>query len=125
MFGNKVPVQTPSLANQAAQAAEQAIQATQRASNHALDGLSGSVQDLRQQAEPMLQRVSDQASMLAQRGVDSLRDTTQQLRDRATEATDNTANYIKDEPFKSILIAAATGAALMGLLTLLSRSRRP
>jgi len=30
---------------------------------------------------------------------------------------------VKDEPIKAMLIAAATGALLMGLITLLSRSR--
>ena len=34
-------------------------------------------------------------------------------------ASDLTVNYIKDEPVKSILIAAATGAALMGLVSLM------
>ena len=123
MFGNKTPDPTPSLVNQAAQSAEHAIQATQRATNQALDKLEDSVQDLRQQAEPLLQRVSEQTSAMAQRGMNSVRDTGQQIRDRAHQATDNTANYIKDEPFKSILIAAATGAALMALVSLLSRSR--
>jgi hypothetical protein len=31
--------------------------------------------------------------------------------------------YIKDEPVKAMLIAAATGAALMALVGLVSRSR--
>ena len=63
-----------------------------------------------------------QASALAQRGVDSVRDTAQQLRERALRASDGTVNYIRDEPVKSMLIAAATGAGLMALLSLLTRS---
>jgi ElaB/YqjD/DUF883 family membrane-anchored ribosome-binding protein len=39
-------------------------------------------------------------------------------------ATDSTVNYIKDEPLKAMLIAAATGAALMALMALLNRSRQ-
>jgi hypothetical protein len=31
--------------------------------------------------------------------------------------------YIRDEPVKAMLIAAATGAALMALINLVSRSR--
>jgi ElaB/YqjD/DUF883 family membrane-anchored ribosome-binding protein len=34
-----------------------------------------------------------------------------------------TVAYVKDEPIKAMLIAAATGALLMGLITLISRSR--
>ena len=59
------------LADQAAQSAELAIKSTQRATNDALESLSGTVQDIRKQASPMLNRASEQASALVQRGVDS------------------------------------------------------
>jgi ElaB/YqjD/DUF883 family membrane-anchored ribosome-binding protein len=78
---------------------------------------------LQHQAAPLLGRATDQVSALAQRGVDSVRDTSHQLRVKAAHASDNTMHYIKDEPVKSILIAAATGAALMALVSLISRSR--
>ena len=39
-------------------------------------------------------------------------------------AQDTTVGYIKDEPVKSMLIAAATGAALMALVSMMSRSGR-
>ena len=44
-------------------------------------------------------------------------------RDRAAKVSDNTVGYIKDEPMKSMLIAAATGAALMALVSLVTRNR--
>lgn len=47
-----------------------------------------------------------------------------QFVDGAARATDSTVSYIKDEPVKAMLIAAATGAALAALMSLLSRSRR-
>ncbi len=81
------------------------------------------MQDLRQQAAPLLNRGAEQAGALAQRSVDAVRDGTQQLRDKALRASDSTINYIKDEPVKAMLIAAATGAALMALLSLMSGSR--
>lgn len=109
------------LADQAAQSAELAIKSTQRATNDALESLSGTVQDIRKQASPMLNRASEQASALVQRGVDSVRDTSQHLRESVHHASDNTVNYIKEEPIKSILIAAATGAAIMALISLMSR----
>jgi hypothetical protein len=46
------------------------------------------------------------------------------LRDKALRASDNTVGYIKDEPVKAMLIAAATGAALMALVSLITRSHR-
>lgn len=120
----KLAEQTNNLADQAAMSADSAIKSTQRVTNEALDSLAGSVQDLRQQAAPLLERATTQASALAQRSVDTVRDTAQQLRERALRASDSTVNYIKDEPVKAMLIAAATGAGLMALLSLLTRSSR-
>ena len=59
---------------------------------------------------------------LAQRGVNGVRATSQHLREKTRDAADGTVQYIKDEPVKAMLIAAATGAALMALVSLISRS---
>jgi ElaB/YqjD/DUF883 family membrane-anchored ribosome-binding protein len=105
------------LAGQAALAADQAIRSTQHVANLALDGLAGSVQDLRQQVAPLLNRATEQASVLAQRGVDAVRDGSRQVRDQALRASDGTLHYVREEPVKSMLIAAVVGAALMALLS--------
>lgn len=125
MITNKPYEQSNGLVDQAAASADHAIRSTQRVANQALDSLSGSVQDMRSQAAPMLNRTSDQIGALAQRGVDAVRDSSQQLRDKALRASDSAVGYVKDEPVKAMLIAAATGAALMALLGLMARSRRP
>ena len=54
---------------------------------------------------------------------DRLLDTSHQLRLKAEHASESTVNYIRHEPIKSILIAAATGAALMALISLISGNR--
>lgn len=64
-----------------------------------------------------------QAKAAAQRGVAAVREGSQHLLDRAHHAQDVTTGYIKVEPVKSMLIAAAAGAALMALVSLLTRSR--
>ncbi|MDP2369485.1 hypothetical protein [Rhodoferax sp.] len=116
---------TPShnLADQAAQSADNAIRSTQRVTNDALDGLAGTVQGIRHQAAPMLDHASERASALAQRGLDGVRDASHHLQERFQSASNGTVNYIKEEPVKSILIAAATGAALMAMISLVSHSR--
>jgi ElaB/YqjD/DUF883 family membrane-anchored ribosome-binding protein len=111
------------LVDQAAQSADNAIQSTRRVADDTLDSLAGSVETLRQQAAPLLNRVGEQASALASRGAAAVRDGSQHLREKAVHASDSTIGYIKDEPVKAMLIAAATGAALMALLSLLTRSR--
>lgn len=115
---NVAEQQANTLADLAANTADNAIKSTQRATNNAFDSLAGGVQNLRQQAAPTISR----AGVLAQHGVNSVRDTAQHVRDGALHATDSTVNYIKDEPVKAMLIAAATGAGLMALLSLLTRS---
>lgn len=68
-------------------------------------------------------RATERAGELAGRGLDAMRDGSQHLRDRALRVTDDSVAYIKHEPVKSILYAAVAGAALMGLVSLLSRRR--
>jgi ElaB/YqjD/DUF883 family membrane-anchored ribosome-binding protein len=111
------------LVDSAANVADDAIRSTQRVANQALDGLAGSVEGMRQKAAPLLTQASEQAGALAQRGMNTVLDTSHQLRDRALRASDTTVSYIKDEPVKAMLIAAATGAALMALVGLMSRTR--
>jgi ElaB/YqjD/DUF883 family membrane-anchored ribosome-binding protein len=61
---------------------------------------------------------------VANEALDSLADSSRQLRDKARHASHSTVNYVRDEPVKSLLIAAATGAALMALVTLVNQSRQ-
>ena len=116
--------QPSALVDQAALSADHAIRSTQRAANSALDGMAGTVQDVRQRVTPMINRATEQASALAQRGMDAVRDTSQQVRERALRVSDGTVGYIRDEPVKSVLIAAAAGATLVVLASLLGNSRR-
>jgi len=50
------------------------------------------------------------------------REVAEHVRQRALQASDKAAAYARDEPMKSLLIAAAAGALLMGLVSLVVRS---
>lgn len=91
---------TPTLSEQAAQASSNALDSTQRAANHALDSMGHAL---------------DQ-------GVERVREASHQVRNSAARVSECTTNYIRQDPVKSVLIAAATGAALMALVSLLTRS---
>lgn len=80
--------------------------------DQALDGISNQVHGLQAQA-----------SRLGQQGLNAVREQSQHLRDSAHQASDHTLHYVRAEPVKSLLIAAATGAALVALIGLMSRSR--
>jgi len=114
---------TTHLADEAAQKADSVIKSTQRAANTAFDGLAETVQDVKNKAVPLVNRLTGQAEELAHRSMDAVRHSSQRLRETASTAGDTTVSYIKDEPVKAVLIAAATGAALMALLSLMTRSR--
>lgn len=111
------------LIEQASRSADQAIRATQRAATGAVDSAADSLQDLRHQTVPKLERASEQVSAMAHRGIDRAREISHQLRIGARHASDSTINYVKEEPVKAVLIAAATGAVLLALVSLVTRSR--
>ena len=116
-----LPTDTGSTAvDAAAHGADQAIRSSQRLANQTLDQLAAQVENARSSAGPALDGLANDAHSLALRSAEAVRHRTDQLRDRALHARDATRGYIQEEPLKAVLIAAATGAALVALGTLLS-----
>jgi ElaB/YqjD/DUF883 family membrane-anchored ribosome-binding protein len=81
-------------------------------------------------AASALQRAGLQADAMAQRGAsalnhgaEALQRSANQLQARAQQVSHHASAYVQREPVKAVLMAAATGAALMALLTLMARSR--
>ena len=85
----------------------------------AVDGLASAYGE----AQPLLARIGKQARGYAHDGVDAARQAATDLRDRSSRAVDSTRGYVRDEPVKSLLIAAAVGAAVIALVEVL-RVRR-
>lgn len=67
---------------------------------------------------------AQQADQALQSGMQTVRQTAEQLRKQAAHANDVAMGYIRQEPIKAVLIAAATGATLMALVGLMGRSRQ-
>ena len=72
-----------------------AMHSTKKAAQAAYDGLSETMQDWKEQAASVAERVRPQIETVT--------------------------NYAKDDPAKALLIAAAAGAALMGLMSAIGR----
>lgn len=70
-----------------------------------------------------MERAAERASDVARLGTQKLQEGTQQVKAQLNHVTDSAIAYVKDEPVRSLLIAAAAGAALMALAGLLGRSR--
>jgi ElaB/YqjD/DUF883 family membrane-anchored ribosome-binding protein len=63
------------------------------------------------------------AAAMARRSWDAVRSTSHDVAEHARHASDSTVSYIRDEPVKSVLIAAACGALIATLLGLIVRQR--
>lgn len=86
------------LVDRAAQSADKALEATRRAADSVIDGVIDKVHDIRDSASPVM--------------------------DRIVSPFDSISQYTQEAPLKSLLAAAAAGAALMALIGLLNRSHR-
>lgn len=78
-----------------------------------------------------LHHLQAEASALGERGAQAVHEGAQQLRESrdawresAQRASERTRSYIQGEPVKAVLAAAAVGAVLTALLSLVTRSRR-
>jgi len=83
--------------DRATQSADAAIAATQRATDKVLSGVSDKVHSLRDQASPVVNKIA--------------------------APFESVGEYTQQAPLKSLLISAAVGAAVMALISLLSRTR--
>lgn len=98
--------------NRAAAALKAAERDAHAAIDSAVDGLASAYGD----AKPLLSRVSQRARDVASDGYDAARERASALKDRSQQAVESTRGYVKDEPIKSLLIAAAVGAAVIALV---------
>jgi len=87
-----------------------------------MNNINTTTDGILQGAVPMMTNAIEQADEALQSGVNSVRHQAAQIRNQADHANQVALGYIRQEPVKSILIAAATGAALMAVLSLLNRS---
>ncbi|UCU92809.1 hypothetical protein [Hydrogenophaga taeniospiralis] len=110
-----------SLAASVANSTEHAIRNTQRAAQQGIDQLANNLDGARSQTSNALHHLVSDTEALAHRGMDAVRDSAGQLREKSLHVKDATASYIQHEPVKSMLMAAAVGAALMGLVAQFSR----
>lgn len=92
-----------STAEEAIQSAQNLLDSSQQAANGAINSMSHALEH----------------------GVERARDASAHLRDSAHCISHETSNVIRHDPVKSVLIAAATGAVLMGLVSLLTRADHP
>jgi ElaB/YqjD/DUF883 family membrane-anchored ribosome-binding protein len=100
-----------------------ALGAAQREAHEAIDNAVDGLASAYDGAQPLLARVGRQARGYAQDGMAAMRQAAADARERGARVVDSTRGYVRDEPLKSLVIAAVVGAAVIGLVELL-RARR-
>jgi ElaB/YqjD/DUF883 family membrane-anchored ribosome-binding protein len=68
-------------------------------------------------------RIGDLVRSWIERQTDMARSAAGTVREEATAVADKTQRYVRDEPVKSVLLAAAAGALLTGLVVLATRRK--
>lgn len=139
MFNDKLPLtpDTPASAKlhdvadridaagqKAADSASTLIEKTRDGAASALDTLADKVETARAESGSALHRAADRIESMHTRGMAACRDTGAKVREQACVKRDQAVGYIRSEPGKSVLMAAAAGAALVGLIGAMSSSRR-
>lgn len=113
------------IAQQATDKADQAIGQARKAADGALDTLQEKASHLAAVAPGTLSRVAAQIDDITRRGIDRAKAASETAKEQAARAGDRTVGYIKDEPVKAVLVAAAAGAVLAVCIGALSRSKTP
>lgn len=110
--------------NQAADTANNLISKTQNAAAGGEKTIKEGLDTLREAVPATLARASTQAEDLARAGIHKARAAGAQVAEQAHRVGDSTVSYVRREPTKALLIAAATGAAATLLIGWATRDRR-
>lgn len=112
-----------SINDSAAATAKDAVQATRKAANNSLDKAERGVNYVHSELDPAIDDLAARAQDLASRGISYCAETSERARRQFNHATEVTTRYVQDQPGKSLLLAAAAGAAFATLCVLTSRRR--
>lgn len=88
-----------------------------------MNSTTGNTDGLAHETSPLRAQTSEKVNALLLQGLDTVQGAGKKLLDQAHHANEVTVEYIRKEPVKSVLIAAAMGALIGALLTMATRSR--
>ncbi|HSI49607.1 MAG TPA: hypothetical protein VLA61_15145 [Ideonella sp.] len=93
------------------------------AANAAADKAASVVQPVAEAVAKEAARFGEMAESWWTRNAQMAKSAAVHVKDEAAALNDRTQRYVRDEPVKSMLVAAAVGAALTGLIVLLAKQR--
>lgn len=80
-----------------------------------------SAEDWRDEAAPVIDRLADRATQVVRNSADWMRDNSDRMRTEVARASDRSLSYVRDEPVRALLMAAAAGALVLALVRMLGR----
>ena len=104
------------------QTASHAVDSTRDYANSALDKAEDKVRELRKNVDPMVDRFSAKAQQLARQSLDMAAEAKEMAQKSLSRYSAVTSQYVSEQPVRSVLIAAAVGAAV-ALLVSSARNR--
>ena len=98
-------------------AANRAADSTREYANEALDKAENKVRELRGQVDPMVDMLASKAQKLARQSLDMASEARHRAQQSFSQAAGATGRYVSEQPLRSVLIAAAVGAAVAMLIS--------
>lgn len=103
--------------------ADKALNTSRVYANDVLDKAESKVRELRGSVDPVVDMMASKAQKLARQSLDLAAEAKDRARQSASRAADITQRYVAEQPLRSVLIAAAVGASVALLISVL-RSRQ-
>ena len=100
-----------------------AARRARRTASEAIDSTGRHMRNIDDSENPLIDNLANRAQDLAERSINFWADSSHRARRQFNTAADATTKYVSEQPGRSVLIAAATGAALATAF-FLGRSRR-
>ena len=97
--------------------ASRAVDSTREYANDALDKAENKVRELRGQVDPMVDMLASKAQKLARQSLDLASEAKQRAQQSLSQAAGAPGRYVSEQPLRSVLIAAAVGAAVAMLVS--------
>ncbi|MDB5931252.1 MAG: hypothetical protein JWR60_2959 [Polaromonas sp.] len=104
------------------ESAGKALDSTREHANMALDKAENKVRELRGSVDPMVDMLASKAQKMARQSLDMASEAKERAEKSLKNAADATTRYVSEQPMRSVMMAAAVGAAV-ALLVSASRNR--
>lgn len=123
MATTTTPKTASEIADEARHTANDAIESTRAYAQNAVNAAGEKVRDLRGSVEPAVEQLAARVQQAVQRGLEAASRSSSRATRQFEQAAEVTGKYIADQPVRSVLVAAAAGAAITALIVLASRRR--